>query len=141
MAPPLSSLPSITTFPDPGIYRALGTEGLRNLLRAVYHKLGASSIAGLFPSDPVALQAAADKSSLFFVGICGGPPLYEQAHGSPKMRQRHAPFAITEEARLVWLRCWDEVLATAPETLGFPEEHRAGFQDYLTKFSLWMVNT
>lgn len=141
MAPPLSSPPSITTFPDPGIYRAMGVDGIRDLLRAVYRRLGESSIASLFPSDALALQAAADRSSLFFVGVCGGPPLYEQAHGSPKMRQRHAPFAITDEARLVWLGCWDEVLKTAPETLGFPEEHRANFQDYLTKFSLWMVNT
>lgn len=141
MAPPLSSPPSITTFPDPEIYRVMGTDGIRDLLRAVYRRLGHSTIASLFPSDPVALQAAADKSSLFFVGICGGPPLYEQAHGAPKMRQRHAPFAITDEARLVWLKCWDEVLQTAPEALGFPVEHRADFQDYLTKFSLWMVNT
>lgn len=141
MAPPLSSLPSITTFPDPAIYRALGADGIRDLLRAVYRKLGASPIAGLFPADPAALEAAADKSSLFFVGICGGPPLYEQRYGAPKMRQRHAPFPITDEARLVWLRCWEEVLATAPEALKFPAEHREGFQDYLTKFSLWMVNT
>jgi len=141
MAPPLSSPPSITVFPDPGIFQAMGADGIRNLLRAVYVKLGTSSISGLFPPTPQALQAAADKSALFFVGICGGPPLYEQAYGSPKMRQRHAPFAITDEARLVWLGCWDEVLATAPEVLGFPREHRAGFQDYLTKFSLWMVNT
>ncbi len=141
MAPPLSSLPSITTFPDPAIYRALGTEGIRDLLRAVYQRLGASPIAGLFPGDPAALEAAADKSSLFFVGICGGPPLYEQKYGAPKMRQRHAAFTITDEARLVWLSCWDEVLKTAPQTLGFPEEHRDGFQDYLAKFSLWMVNT
>lgn len=139
--PPLTSPPAITTFPDPGIYRALGSEGLRDLLRAVYARLGASSIAGLFPPTAEGLQAAADKSSLFFVGICGGPPLYERAYGAPKMRQRHAPFAITDEARLVWLSCWDEVLADAPATLGFPKEHLANFRDYLEKFSLWMVNT
>ena len=139
--PPLTSPPSITTFPDPGIYRTMGAEGIRNLLRAVYRKLGASTIAGLFPQDPAALEAAADRSSLFFVGICGGPPLYEQAYGSPKMRQRHASFAITDGARLVWLGCWEEVLADAPATLNFPAEHRDGFKDYLEKFSLWMVNT
>lgn len=139
--PPLSSPPPITTFPDPAIYRALGADGIRNLLRAVYRKLGTSSIAGLFPHDPLALEAAADRSSLFFVGICGGPPLYEQKHGAPKMRQRHAPFAITDEARIVWLGCWDEVLADAPQTLGFPAEHLPIFRDYLEKFSLWMVNS
>lgn len=135
------SLPPITTFPDPAVYQALGADGLRDLLRAVYTRLGASSIAGLFPPNPEGLQAAADRSALFFVGICGGPPLYEQAYGAPKMRQRHAPFAITESARVVWLSCWEEVLQTAPEAFGFPAEHLGTFREYLVTFSKWMVNS
>jgi len=139
MATP-SSLPPITSFPHPAIFAALGVEGIRDLLRAVYQRIGASSIAGLFPEDPEALQAAADKSSLFFVGICGGPPLYEQKYGAPKMRLRHAPFAITDESRIVWLGCWEQVLKSAPRTLGFPTEHVESFREYLTSFSKWMVN-
>ena len=133
-------LPPITSFPHPDIFQALGAEGLKSLLRAVYRRLAASSIAPLFPQDPAALEAAADKSALFFVGICGGPPLYERQYGAPRMRLRHQGFSITEEARLVWLGCWFEELKTAPQTLGFPLEHREGFQEYLTSFSLWMVN-
>jgi hemoglobin len=139
--PPLTNLPPITSFPHPAIFQALGAEGIRDLLRAVYQRLGTSSIAGLFPKEAEALQNAADKSALFFVGICGGPPLYEQAYGAPKMRLRHANFAITDEARVVWLSCWEEVLKTAPETLGFPREHLNSFRDYLVTFSKWMVNT
>ena len=141
MASQPGQLPPITNFPHPDIFHALGAEGLRNLLRAVYRRLGASSIAHLFPRDPAALESAADKSALFFVGICGGPPLYEQAYGAPRMRFRHQGFTITEEARLVWLGCWIEELKTAPQTLGFPLEHRDGFQEYLTSFSQWMVNS
>lgn len=139
-AMPPTNLPPITTFPHPEIYRALGTEGLRDLLRAVYRRIGASPIAGMFPQTPGALEAAADKSSLFFVGICGGPPLYEQAYGAPKMRMRHEPFTITDEARIVWLGCWEEVLKTAPDTLGFPAEHVNSLREYLVTFSKWMVN-
>jgi len=139
--PPLQNPPPVTSFPHPDIYKHLGTDGIRDLLRAVYRKLGASSIAPLFPQGEEALQAAADKSSLFFVGICGGPPLYEQAYGAPKMRLRHAPFAITDEARVVWLGCWEEVLKAAPKTLGFPQEHLNTFREYLVSFSKWMVNT
>jgi len=137
---PPQNLPPITSFPHPDIYRVLGTDGLRNLLRVVYQKLGASSISALFPQDAGDLEAAADRSSLFFVGICGGPPLYEQQYGAPKMRMRHAGFTITEEARVVWLGCWEEVLKTAPETLGFPAEHLKSFREYLVTFSKWMVN-
>jgi len=140
MAPAPSSLPPITAFPDPAIFQAMGAEGLRNLLRAVYRRLAASSIASLFPSDPEALQSAADKSSLFFVGICGGPPLYEQKFGPPRMRLRHQGFAITEEARTVWIGCWEETLRSAPEDFGFPADHLGTFREYLNSFSKWMVN-
>ena len=140
MPPPPDSLSPVTTFPNPAIYQALGTEGIRDLLRAVYRRIGASSIASLFPGDPTELQNAADKSSMFFVGICGGPALYEKKFGPPRMRLRHQGFAITEEARVVWLSCWDEVLKTAPADLGFPAEHRDKFREYLDSFSKWMVN-
>lgn len=138
--PPLPHLPPVTTFPHPDVFRILGAEGLRELVRAVYRRLGTSAIADLFPQDPEALQDAADKSALFFVGICGGPPLYEQRYGAPKMRQRHAAFRITETARRVWLSCWEEELKTAPEVYGFPAEHRDSFREYLVVFSQWMVN-
>lgn len=138
--PEPSALPPVTAFPDPAIFAALGGEGLRTLLRGVYRRLGASPIAGLFPLEPAALEAAADRSALFFIGICGGPPLYEQKFGPPRMRLRHAPFRITDEARLVWLSCWEAELADAPARLGFPAEHLASFREYLTSFSKWMVN-
>ena len=140
MASP-ASLPPITVFPDPAIYQALGTDGIRDLLRAVYRRIGESTIAGMFPQGDEALQAAADKSSLFFVGICGGPPLYEQEFGAPRMRLRHANFPISENARLVWLNCWEAELRTAPEVHGFPKEHLNTFREYLISFSKWMVNT
>ena len=138
--PPPQNLPPVTTFPHPDIYRLMGADGIRNLLRAVYRGLAASSISHLFPGSPAELEAAADKSALFFVGICGGPPLYEQTYGAPKMRQRHAAFTITDEARVVWLGCWEQILKTAPETLGFPAEHLNSFREYLVSFSKWMVN-
>jgi hemoglobin len=138
--PPPQNLPPITSFPHPDIYRALGADGIRDLLRAFYRNLAVSSISGLFPKDQAGLEASAEKSALFFVGICGGPPLYEQKYGAPKMRQRHSGFTITDEARVVWLSCWEEVLKTAPETFGFPAEHLNSFREYLVTFSKWMVN-
>jgi len=110
------------------------------LVRAVYQRLGASSIAGMFPRGAEALNEAADKSALFFVGICGGPPLYEQKYGAPKMRMRHSAFTITDDARVVWLSCWEEVLKTAVATYGFPSQHLNSFREYLVQFSKWMVN-
>jgi hemoglobin len=126
--------------PDPGIYRALGVEGITRMLEDFYRELGHSPIAGLFPQGETALLEAGRKSALFFVGVCGGPPLYAQQHGPPRMRARHLPFAIDAQAREAWLRCWDPVLEQAPARYGFPPEHLPGFRAFLDSFSAWMVN-
>ena len=85
-------------------------------------------------------MAAAAKNALFFVGVCGGPPLYAQRIGPPRMRARHLPFAIDAHARRVWLDCWDAVLKGCGANYGFPEEHLPGFRAFLDGFSAWMVN-
>ena len=126
--------------PDPAIYAALGLEGITRMLQDLYVQLGRSPIAHLFPADEAGLKAAGAKSALFFVTVCGGPPLYAQQHGPPRMRARHLPFAIDEAARRHWLACWEPVLREADVNYGFPAEHLAGFRDFLDGFSAWMVN-
>ena len=126
--------------PDPAIFRALGVEGITQMLVDFYAELGRSPIAGLFPQGEAALREAGQKSALFFVGVCGGPPLYAQQIGPPRMRARHLPFAIDAKAREAWLACWVPVLEKAPVKYGFPAEHVPGFQRFLDGFSAWMVN-
>jgi hemoglobin len=53
------------------------------------------------------------------------------------LAKRHSPFAITEEARIVWLQCYIEVLSK----LELPEDLISSFWNYLNTFSFWMVNT
>lgn len=127
--------------PNPAIFEALGVEGVQRLIRAFYDEIAISSIAHLFPREPEALREAADNNALFWVTMLGGPPLYEERHGKPMMRQRHFRFPITGEARATWLACWEPILAEAPRTLGFPAEHIEGFRAWITTFSAWIVNT
>ncbi|NNM67105.1 MAG: hypothetical protein HKM06_03715 [Spirochaetales bacterium] len=134
-----SPLPRVP-LPDPGIYLALKEEGLTRLLKAVYRRLGKSPIRDMFPKTDQELDLAAEKSALFFIGICGGPPLFERLYGPPQMRARHQRFSIHARAREAWLDCWKEVLFDESNPVGFPEEFRQGFWDYLEAFSLWMVN-
>ena len=126
--------------PDPAIYRALGTDGVVKLIRAFYLEIGRSPIAHLFPQDFEALMLSADNSALFWVTVLGGPPLYEDKHGKPLIRQRHYRFPITGEHRANWLACWEPVLAQA-STFNFPEEHIPGFRAWINTFSAWIVNT
>lgn len=126
--------------PDPAIWRALGEDGLTRMLEDFYRGLGASPIAGLFPGDEPALMEAARRSAWFFAGVLGGPPLFAERVGPPRMRARHVPFAIDEDARQAWLACWEPVLQDCGAKYGFPEQHLSGFRRFLVEFSAWMVN-
>ena len=129
--PPQGQPPSREIFP------AMGEAGVFALLEEFYRALGETEIRDLFPED---LVAASQKSAAFFVQMLGGPPLYSQRYGPPRMRQRHLPFEIDAAARDVWRRTFDAVLETAPERHGFPAEHLPGFRVFLDEFSAWMVN-
>ena len=126
--------------PDAAIFQAMGVDGITRMLEDFYRNLASSDIAAMFPAGEQAMLEAAHKSALFFVGVCGGPPLYAQTIGPPRMRARHLPFAIDAHAREVWLECWEQVLAQSESKYGFPPEHLPGFRTFLIGFSAWMVN-
>jgi len=46
-----------------------------------------------------------DKLYEFLSGWLGGPPLYTQRRGHPRLRMRHMPFPIDQTAANEWLRC------------------------------------
>ena len=124
--------------PNPEIYAAMGADAIVQMLEDFYAELEHSWLRPMFPADMV---AASRKSAAFFIGLLGGPPLYQQLYGNPAMRARHMPFPIDEAARQEWLRCFDVVLADAPTRYNFPAEHLPGFRTFLEGFATWMVNT
>jgi len=124
--------------PNPEIYQKMGEENIFQMLEDFYAILEGSEIRHLFPAN---MRESSKKSGAFFVFLLGGPPLYQQQHGSPMMRQRHIHFTIDETARQVWLRCFHEVLKDAETKYKFPKEHMEGFCQFLDDFSAWMVNT
>jgi len=123
--------------PSKQIYSLMGEDNIYKMMSDFYKELGNSEVRHLFPSD---LEAASRKSAMFFIGLLGGPPVYIEKHGSPRMRARHLPFEIDENARKVWLACFERVLEGAETKYNFPAEHLQGFKDFLVSFSSWMVN-
>lgn len=124
--------------PNPAIFEAMGAENIVQMLEDFYLELEMSSIREMFPED---MKSASRKSAAFFIGLCGGPPLYHQLYGHPRLRARHLPFKIDEEAQRVWLECFKKTLEQAGEKYLFPEEHMAGFINFLEGFSPWMINS
>jgi hemoglobin len=123
--------------PNPEIYRRMGEAGIFRLCEDFYEAIGRSPIRPMFSED---LPEASKRLAAFLVGACGGPPLYRQRHGEPRMRARHLAFPIDEHARQTWLACFRQVLEDAVARDGFPAEHLPGFLRYLDEFSAWMVN-
>lgn len=119
---------------DRGLYQKLGEDAIRRMLSLHYRNLGDTSIRDMFPED---LEEAAQRSADFFIQIMGGPAYFNERYGPPRMRMRHQPFPITEEARQLWMQCFREALDELP----FPEEDRPDFEEFLESFSRWMVNT
>ena len=115
----------------------MGEENIFKMLSDFYQELEKSPIRSLFPSD---MEEASKKSAKFFVQVLGGPPLYVIDHGPPRMRARHIPFEIDEQARQVWLGCFEKTLEEAETKYQFPPQHLEGFKTFLREFSAWMVN-
>lgn len=85
------------------LYHELGPERIRILVDRFYEQVFDSPVIGhLFQTDKQLIKA---KQYMFLTQFLGGPQLYSQQYGHPKMRMRHMPHEITQEAKEEWLRC------------------------------------
>ena len=84
------------------IYAAIGEAGFERLVRAFYAQVPADEILGpMYPADD--LEGAERRLRDFLIGRFGGPQRYIEERGHPRLRARHAPFAVTQAARDRWM--------------------------------------
>ena len=88
-----------------------GDASVRKLVDRFYDLMdednNVSTIRKMHPED---LSESRDKLYEFLSGFLGGPSLYHQNRGHPKLRMRHLPFKIDEQARDQWLSCMNRAL-------------------------------
>jgi len=93
-------------------YEKLGAEaGVRQLVAHFYQAM--DSLANVKPirdMHPVDLSQSEEKLFLFLSGWLGGPSLYIEKYGHPRLRARHLPFNIGTKERDQWLQCMDSAL-------------------------------
>ena len=127
--------------PDPKFYEALGFEGMKDLMYRFYDEIYDSSIATFFPQDEEEFEKVKEKNSLFFIEICGGPKVYQEAAAGTDLNEYmiriHDDFSITEKSRYEWLGCMEIALRATDMS----QELKDDFWDYLEKFSKLTVNT
>ena len=94
-------------------YELIGGEaGVRRLVDRFYDLMDtAPEAAHVRALHARSLKASREKLHLFLTGWTGGPPVYVERFGHPRLRMRHFPFAIGVRERDEWLWCMDGALA------------------------------
>ena len=126
------------TAPAPTPYEQLGGDaGVRALVDRFYDLMDASPEAmHVRALHAASLKQSREKLYLFLSGWVGGPPLYVERFGHPRLRARHLPFAIGARERDEWLWCMDRAL-TAHE---MPDELRESLRAALRGLADHMRN-
>jgi len=100
-----------------------GEEPLRKLVHAFYRNMDSlSETQGIRWMHAENLQTAEEKLFMFLSGWMGGPSLYIEKFGHPRLRMRHLPFSIGESERDQWMLCMRRALADVIENEKLREE-------------------
>ncbi len=85
---------------------------MRALVDAFYDRMDLEdAYAGIRALHPATLDGSRDKLYMFLSGWLGGPALYVERFGHPRLRARHLSFAIAGNERDQWLACMRQALA------------------------------
>lgn len=93
--------------------------------------------AGIRNLHPQNLSGSREKLYQFLSGWLGGPPLYVDLYGHPRLRARHMHVAIGEAERDQWVAC----MTQAMNEIGVEEKLRRELQQAFYKTADFMRNT
>ncbi len=117
------------------LYSTIGEDGFTRLIAAFYRRVPGDDILGpMYPPDDMA--GAEHRLRDFLIGRFGGPMRYTEQRGHPRLRMRHAPFAIDERARNRWL----EFMIAALDETQLPEEVRQILEPFFRHTADFMRN-
>ncbi len=89
----------------------------------------------IYPEED--LGPAEERFRMFLEQYWGGPTTYSDTRGHPRLGMRHAPFAVTPQARDRWLLHMREGI----EAAGMSPEHTAQMWEYVERAAHFLVNT
>ena len=113
-----------------------GAETFRAIVARFYELVREDEVLlPLYPPDE--LDAAEDRLRMFLEQYWGGPTTYSDQRGHPRLRMRHAPYAIDLDAMQRWLDC----MRTALDARDLPPDDDAELWTYLSQAAFAMVNT
>jgi hemoglobin len=118
-------------------YDAVGGEpAFRRIVARFFEQVATDEVlSAVYPEDDLA--GAEDRLALFLMQYWGGPTTYGDQRGHPRLRMRHAPFAIGPAERDAWLRA----MRVAVDDAGLPEPLHDQLWAYLESTAQFIVNS
>ena len=123
---------------QPSAFELIGGETrLRELVDRFYDLMDLEpEFAGIRVLHPATLEDSRNKLYWFLSGWTGGPNLYIERFGHPRLRARHLPYAIASGERDQWLRC----MAWAMQDVGIAEALQERLMQSFYQTADWMRN-
>lgn len=119
------------------MYERLGGDAaFWRLARAFYGRIDRDDDAAFRAIFPVDLEEAIRNQAEFLVQYFGGPTTYSERKGHPRLRMRHMPFAIDQQARDRWLGH----MVAALDDAAIPEPEKAEMRVYFERASQFLIN-
>lgn len=117
------------------VARELGPEGIAALVAAFYRRVPGDDLMGpMYPEEDLA--GAEERLRDFLKFRLLGDPVYQFKRGHPRLRMRHAPFAIGEAERDRWL----ELMEAAMEETAVSAEARRVLTPFFAQVADFMRN-
>lgn len=92
-------------------YQILGEQGIRDLCNAFYDVMDSDpELKALRAMHAADLNPMKAKLAQYLIGWMGGPPLYDDEHGTVCLTDPHAPYHIGPREREEWLACMDKAM-------------------------------
>jgi hemoglobin len=120
-------------------YEVLGGEpGIKRLVHRFYELMDEQPEAfAVRQMHPESLAGSAESLFEFLSGWFGGPPLFAEKKGHPRLRMRHAPYAVGQVVRDEWMLCMRQAITE--------QVADANFRDWLvnvfSQMADHMINT
>jgi hemoglobin len=117
------------------IYSVIGQAGFERLVAAFYRQIPGDEVLGpLYPAGD--LQGAEQRLRDFLIVRFGGPATYLETRGHPRLRMRHAPFAIGEIQRDRWVKLMGRALDEAE----LPDQPREALRAFFDNTATFLMN-
>ncbi len=120
---------------DSQVYALIGDAGFERLVAAFYRRVATDDILSpMYPKHD--LPGAEERLRAFLIQRFGGPDMYSQRRGHPRLRMRHGPFKIDRAGRDRWIELMEAALAEAE----LPAETIPPLRKFFNDAATFMIN-